>query len=99
MLTAVSARLNNLALSFGIMSSDELVPLLADITKVGMVNHHKVIYPAYENRAASNNNVIFTLKPNNVGKSADVLAQFQIGISPGVGGPDLPANLLPPVVE
>jgi hypothetical protein len=96
---AVSAHLDNLALTFGITSSDELVPRLADITKVGMVNHQKVIYPAYENRAASNNNVIFTLKPDNARKSSDALAQFQIGISPGVGGPDLPVNLQPPVVE
>lgn len=96
---AVSAHLNNLASALGITSSAELSPLLADITQLGMVNSQKVIFPAYQNQAASDENVIFTLKPDNADKSSDVLAQFQIGISPGVGGPDLPVNLQPPVVE
>lgn len=94
----VSTHLTNLASALGITSSAQLPSRIADISQVGIVNSQKVIFPAYRGQPAADENVIFTLNPTNATKSSDVLTQFQFGISPNVGG-ELPANLMPPVVE
>ena len=88
---AVSARLTNLASSLGI--SD-----LQEMSHVGIVNHERVIF-ASERSAASRNNVVFTLKPSNRPNAWQILKQFQVGISGGIGGPDLPRGVSPTIYE
>ena len=87
---AVSARLTNLASSMGITDIQEL-------SKTGVVNHERVIFIS-ESPIASADEVIFTLKPANRGDSNEILKLFQVGVSGGIGGPEL--DITPrPIVE
>lgn len=87
---AVSTRLTNLATSMGITDIQEL-------SKAGVVNHERVIFIS-ESPMASSDEVIFTLKPANRGDANQILQQFQVGVSGGIGGPDL--DITPgPIVE
>ena len=88
---AVSARLTNLATSLGI-------PSLMEMSDAGIVNHERVIF-ASERPVASRNNVVFTLKPSNRPNAWRILKQFQVGISGGIGGPDLPRGVSPTIYE
>jgi hypothetical protein len=87
---AVSARLTNLATSLGINNIQQL-------SKAGVVNHERVIFIS-ESPMASTDEVIFTLKPDNRDDADRILQQFQVGVSGGIGGPDL--NIMPlPIYE
>lgn len=87
---AVSARLTNLASSMGITDIQQL-------SKSGIVNNERVIFIS-ESPYASSDEVIFTLKPANRGDSQEILKLFQVGVSGGIGGPDL--GITPrPIVE
>ena len=78
---AVSARLTNLASSMGISNIQQL-------SKTGIVNYERVIFVS-ESPMASANKVIFTLKPTNRKNANKILQYFQVGVSGGIGGPDL----------
>lgn len=87
---AVSARLTNLASSMGINDIQQL-------SKAGVVNHERVIFMS-ESPVASADEVIFTLKPTNRDDAKQILQQFQVGVSGGIGGPDL--GITPqPIIE
>lgn len=76
---AVSARLTNLAASMGINNIQEL-------SNAGVVNHERVIFISEtESAYASEDEVIFTLKPANRGDAKEILQLFQVGVSGGVG--------------
>jgi hypothetical protein len=82
---AVSARLTNLAASMGVNDIQQL-------SHAGIVNHESVIFISeseYESPAASADEVIFTLKPTNRDDADEILKLFQVGVSGGIGGPDL----------
>ena len=89
---SVSARLTNLATSMGINNIQEL-------SNTGIVNHERVIFISEsESPVASADEVIFTLKPDNRNDSNEILKQFQVGVSGGIGGPDL--DVTPgPIIE
>lgn len=99
---SVSARLTNLSYAFGLVTPEQ-VAQLGEASLVGTVNGERVIFLSQDPKNASTENVIFTLKPENAVEAANTLTQFQIGISgspaAGIGGPDLPVEQLPPVVE
>jgi hypothetical protein len=87
---SVSARLTNLAESMGITNIQQL-------SQAGIVNHERVIFIS-ESPVASRDEVIFTLKPDNRSDSQEILKLFQVGVSGGIGGPDL--DIMPqPIVE
>ncbi len=88
---AVSARLTNLASSLGI-------PSLMEMSDTGIVNHERVIF-ASERPVASRDSVVFTLKPSNRPNAWQILKQFQVGISGGIGGPELPPGVSPTIYE
>lgn len=89
---AVSARLTNLATSMGINDIQQL-------SKSGIVNHERVIFISEsESPVASADEVIFTLKPTNRNDANEILKLFQVGVSGGIGGPDL--GITPrPIIE
>jgi hypothetical protein len=84
---AVSARLTNLAASMGVNDIQQL-------SHAGIVNHESVIFISEseseaESPVASADEVIFTLKPTNRDDADEILKLFQVGVSGGIGGPDL----------
>lgn len=96
---AVSARLTNLASAFGLHTMED-IGLLSMVSDVGKANSQGVIYVSFPiDTKASTDKVIFTLKPENRLERKQVLTQFQIGVLGGVGGPDLPVEFQPPIVE
>jgi hypothetical protein len=95
---AVSARLTNLASALGINTPDKIA-ILGDMSDNGVVNHEKVIFLSLDPDYASEENVIFTLKPANRDDSATILTQFQVGVAGAIGGAELSAEELPPIVE
>lgn len=99
---SVSARLTNLARAFNLATPDQ-VAKLGEASFVGTVNEEEVIFLSYSPIYASPENMIFTLKPENAMDEFNTLVQFRIGVSgsptTGIGGPDLPIELLPPIVE
>jgi hypothetical protein len=97
----VSARLTNLAYSFGATTPTEVAQEFNTRMATGMVNGERVIYISYDPEKPSTENVVFTLKPGNGATFADAqrtLAQFQNSISGNIGGVGDPAEL-PPIVE
>ena len=95
---AVSARLTNLASALGINTPDKIA-VLGDLSDNGVVNHEGVIFLSFDPDYAAEENVIFTLKPANRNDSEMILTKFQVGVSGAVGGADLSADELPPIVE
>jgi hypothetical protein len=97
----VSARLTNLAYSFGATTPVEVAQAFNDRMAVGTVNGERVIFISYDPENASSDNVVFTLKPGNgatFAASQRTLAQFQNSISGSIGGSGDPSEL-PPIVE
>jgi predicted acyltransferase len=84
---AVSARLTNLAASMGITNIQQL-------SQAGIVNDEHVIFVS-ESPVAAADDVVFTLKPTNRDDASQILQQFQVGVSGGIGGPDLVIAPLP----
>lgn len=95
---AVSARLTNLASALGINTPDRIA-ILGDISDNGVVNHEGVIFLSFDPDYASEENVIFTLKPANRDDSGMILTQFQVGVAGAIGGAELSPDELPPIVE
>ncbi|ACK66668.1 conserved hypothetical protein [Rippkaea orientalis PCC 8801] len=99
----VSTRLSNLSYSFGLVTPEQ-VAKLGEASRNGKVNGQQVVFLSQPDAStARGQNMIFTLKPDNAKQPSTTLTQFQIGISAGtaagIGGPDLPAGKLPPVIE
>ncbi|MGB5592816.1 MAG: COP23 domain-containing protein [Crocosphaera sp.] len=97
----VSARLTNLAYSFGATTPVEVAQAFNDRMAVGSVNGERVIFISYDPENASTQNVVFTLRPGNGATFADsqrTLAQFQNSISGSIGGSGDPSEL-GPIVE
>jgi hypothetical protein len=97
----VSARLTNLAYSFGATTPVDVAQAFSDRMAVGTVNGERVIFISYDPENASTDNVVFTLKPGNgatFAASQRTLAQFENSLAGSIGGSGDP-NELPPIVE
>ncbi len=97
----VSARLTNLAYSFGETTPAGVAQAFNDRMGTGIVNGQRVIYISYDPENPSTENVVLTLKPENGATFMDAqrtLAQFQNSISGNIGPVENPAEL-PPIVE
>ncbi|NET35001.1 MAG: hypothetical protein F6K19_23735 [Cyanothece sp. SIO1E1] len=88
---SVSTRLTNLAASLGVTS-------LQEMTEAGMVITEDAILIENDASTASER-VVFTLSPSNRANPDQVLEQFQVGVSAGVGGSQRIQGASSPIVE
>ena len=95
---AVSARLTNLASALGINTPDKIA-VLGELSDNGVVNDEGVIFLSFDPDQASEENVIFTLKPGNWDDSGTILTKFQVGVAGAIGGAELSADEMPPIIE
>lgn len=88
---SVSARLTNLGLAMRVQDYAGM-QAIAEMARPGLVNSAGVVAAGPINVRS----VLFTLTPENLPQNSTI--QFQNALR-GVGGPDLPANLMPPIQQ
>ena len=89
----VSAHLTNAIFGMSI-KDDAQLKALADTSKLGNIYGQGVITGSRYRPEST----FFTLAPNNQRKPVATLDKFQNGLQ-SIGGPDLPAAVMPPVLE
>ena len=98
----VSARLTNLAYSFGETTPVGVAQAFTERMATGIVNGERVIFISYDPENVSTENVVLTLRPENGATFAEAqrtLAQFNNSISPAIGGLEEDPAKFPPIRE
>ncbi len=98
----VSARLTNLAYSFGETTPVGVAQAFTERMATGIVNGERVIFISYDPENVSTENVVLTLRPENgatFAESQRTLAQFNNSLSPAIGGLEEDPTKLPPIQE